>query len=137
MRTRAWRERSTADGRPQWTAWRRHAVPQTAGAWPWIAFPALRELALRQRCSDEWSVAWGCDWKKKRGRAAPPVLQRCARSEALFVTGIRRTAVGVVQKEVERTASEIDKLWHLVGDVVAANRAQIRRGSCRARTCRM
>src|SRR3546814_15983990 len=70
LRTLAWRERSTADGRPQWTAWRRHAVPQTAGALPWIAFPALRELALRQRCSDEWSVAWGCDWKKKRGRAA-------------------------------------------------------------------
>src|SRR3546814_8689264 len=87
LRTLAWREGSTADGRPQWTAWRRHAVPQTAGALPWIAFPALRELALRQRCSDEWSVAWGCDWKKKRGRAAPPVLQRCDRSEALFVTG--------------------------------------------------
>src|SRR3546814_18374196 len=92
LRTLAWRERSTADGRPQWTAWRRHAVPQTAGALPWIAFPGLRELALRQRCSDEWSVAWGCDWKKKRGRAAPPVLPRCDRSEAMFVTGIRRTA---------------------------------------------
>src|SRR3546814_16192564 len=52
----------------------------------------------------------------------PPVLQRCDRSEALFVTGIRLTAVDVVQEEVERTAIEIDQLWHLVGDVVDADR---------------
>src|SRR3546814_13066647 len=94
LRTLAWRERSTADGRPQWTAWRRHAVPQTAGALPWIAFPALRELALRQRCSAAWSVAWGCGRKKKRGRAAQSVLQGCDRSEALIDTGIRGPAVG-------------------------------------------
>src|SRR3546814_8940496 len=80
------------------------------------------DVCASDLCSDAWSVAWGCDWKKKSGRAAPPLLQRCDRSEALFVTGRRRAAVGVVQEEVERTASEIDQLRHLVGDVVDADR---------------
>src|SRR3546814_7786768 len=62
------------------------------------------------------------DWSSDLCSSDFPVLQRCDRSEALFVTGIRRTAVGVVQEEVERTASEIDQLWHLVGDVVDADR---------------
>src|SRR3546814_8112425 len=31
-------------------------------------------------------------------------------------------AVGVVQEEFERTASEIEQWWHLVGDVVDADR---------------
>src|SRR3546814_19557038 len=65
-RTLAWRERSTADGRPQWTAWRRHAVPQTAGALPWIAFPAIRELALRRseerRVGKGWVSTCRCRW---------------------------------------------------------------------------
>src|SRR3546814_2882231 len=55
-RTLAWRERSTADGRPQWTAWRRHAVPQTAGALPWIAFPAIRELRSEEHTSELQSL---------------------------------------------------------------------------------
>src|SRR3546814_15479343 len=82
----------------------------------------MGEVGVGERGYESWSVAGGCDGKKKRGRAAPPVLQRCDRSEALFVTGRRRAAAGVVQEEVERTASEIDQLRHLVGDVGDADR---------------
>src|SRR3546814_14269707 len=59
---------------------------------------------------------------KKRGPKAPPVLQCRERSEALDVTHVRRTAVGVVQVEVERTAVVADQFRHLVGHVVDAER---------------
>src|SRR5690606_31462481 len=44
------------------------------------------------------------------------------RSEALFVTHVRRTAIDVVQIHVERTTVERDDFRHLVREIVHAER---------------
>src|SRR5690606_20716147 len=58
--------------------------------------------------------------KKKGPRRAPSNITLIRRSEVLLVTEVRRTAVGVVQVEIERTAVVGNDLRHLVSDVVHA-----------------
>src|SRR3546814_7462762 len=74
------------------------------------------------RCRGRGPASAEYSGQKKRGPKAPPVLQCRERSEALDVTHVRRTAVGVVQVEVERTAVVADQFRHLVGHVVDAER---------------
>src|SRR3546814_18459591 len=68
--------------------------------------PASRTATMRPgdaRCRGRGPASAEYSGQKKRGPKAPPVLQCRERSEALDVTHVRRTAVGVVQVEVERT----------------------------------
>src|SRR3546814_10522367 len=66
------------------------------------------------RCRGRGPASAEYSGQKKRGPKAPPVLQCRERSEALDVTHVRRTAVGVVQVEVERTAVVADQFRQLV-----------------------
>src|SRR3546814_20719580 len=75
------------------------------------------------RCRGRGPASAEYSGQKKRGPKAPPVLQCRERSEALDVTHVRRTAVGVVQVEVERTAVVAAQFRHLVGHVVYSERS--------------
>src|SRR3546814_12122024 len=80
--------------------------------------PASSTATMRPgdaRCRGRGPASAEYSGQKKRGPKAPPVLQCRERSEALDVTHVRRTAVGVVQVEVERTAVVADQFRHLVG----------------------
>src|SRR3546814_3767339 len=83
--------------------------------------PASSTATMRPgdaRCRGRGPASAEYSGQKKRGPKAPPVLQCRERSEALDVTHVRRTAVGVVQVEVERTAVVDDQFRQLVGNVV-------------------